>query len=172
MTPGKLAKELGTSKYEMFHALQDCGINLVRMSAHLSASQEAKLRAHWQNKRAASTRHIIKARTRVSQEPANIAGAPPRDFPRKCPCCERRWIHRGVADTASTVCSSCDSHRSVAGEDVQRQLARAESHAALYLKDRESAYEAFAKARSERQVVRESRRKWQAALVEVLFVII
>ena len=138
MTPGRLAKELGVPKFEMWQTMQQLRINAKRMDARLSDSQDSTLRRYFANKRKDRERRAAQSSLRPLRTPV-VPVLVERDFPRTCPCCDRRWVHRGVEDQAPTVCAACTDHRSVADEGIDRRLARAESHAELYKADRDAA---------------------------------
>lgn len=167
MTPGRLAKELGVPKFELWQTMQQLRINAKRMDARLSDSQESLLRRHFANKRKDRDRRAALARPATHSSPV-VAVPAQREFPRTCPCCDRRWVFRGVEDQASTVCPACEAHRSMADEDLDRRLARAESHAQLYRADRDAAYRLAQEYHAHRTEAFESRAKWRAALAEVV----
>lgn len=167
MTPGRLAKELDVPKFEMWQTMQELRINAKRMDARLSDAQESLLRTFYSNKRTARERRAAQAAAGPPRLPM-VRVPVERDFPRTCPCCERRWVHRGVEDHASTMCVKCQGHCSVAGEDMGRRLARAEDHAAMYKRDRDAAYDFAQENHRLRTVAYESRAKWRAALAEVV----
>ena len=167
MTPGRLAKELGVPKFEMWQTMQQLRINAKRMDARLSDSQDSTLRRYFANKRKDRERRAAQSSLRPLRTPV-VPVLVERDFPRTCPCCDRRWVHRGVEDQAPTVCAACTDHRSVADEGIDRRLARAESHAELYKADRDAARQLAQQYHEHRQVAYESRAKWRAALAEVV----
>jgi hypothetical protein len=95
MTPGRLAKELGVPRLDLWHAMQELRINAKRMDARLSDRQVGALRTYYNNKQRARARRAAQAV--VGHRPSSVAPIPAaREFPRTCPCCDRRWIHRGI----------------------------------------------------------------------------
>lgn len=166
-TPGRLAKELGVSKFEMFQVMQELRINAKRMDALLSDSQESQLRRYFANKRRYREQ---RGKQQVLQRDLVPQVVPPvlREFPRTCSCCERRWVYRGERDEGLPTCPSCVEHVSTVGEGLERRLARAESHTALYRTDRDAAYRRAQENHELRQAAYESRAKWRAALAEVV----
>ena len=95
MTPGRLAKELGVPRLDLWHAMQELRINAKRMDARLSDRQVGALRTYYNNKQRARARRAAQAV--VGHRSSSVAPIPAaREFPRTCPCCDRRWIHRGI----------------------------------------------------------------------------
>lgn len=66
MTPGRLAKELGVPKFEMWQTMQQLRINAKRMDARLSDSQDSTLRRYFANKR----------KDREARRPVLVTSAP------------------------------------------------------------------------------------------------
>lgn len=167
MTPGRLAKELGVPKLDMWHAMQELRINAKRMDARVSDRQVGALRTYYSNKQRARARRAAQAVVR--DRPSSVPPIPvAREFPRTCPCCDRRWVHRGIEDLVGTLCPQCEGHRAVPGEDIERRLARAEQHAAIYSQERDAAYEAVQESHRLRVAAYDSRAKWRAAVAEVV----
>lgn len=116
MTPGRLAKELGVPRLDLWHAMQELRINAKRMDARLSDRQVGALRTYYSNKQRARARRAAQAV--VGHRPSSVAPIPAaREFPRTCPCCDRRWIHRGIEDLVAPPDGmphgrgGCDRHR-------------------------------------------------------------
>ena len=167
-TPGRLAKELGVGRFEMFQVMQELKIHAKRMDALLSESQQQVLRTFFANKAKAQERRRDEYRRSVLDARRVAVRPAVREFPKSCVCCERRWIYRAEEDKATRLCPRCTGHYPQEDETAARRLACAESHVDLYKEDREVAREQYAQARQLRSVAYESRAKWRAALAEVV----
>ena len=111
MTPGRLAKELGVPKLDMWRAMQELRINAKRMDARLSDRQVGALRTYYSNKQRARVRRAGQAV--IGFRPISVAPIPAaREFPRTCPCCDRRWVHREADNKTDTHAGPAISRRS------------------------------------------------------------
>ena len=100
MTPGKLAKELGVSRIEMFKIMQEQHINAKRMDALLNSVQEQKLRTYFKNTAKAWQQRLSNAGRLSPSSPPPPMQPTVRAFPKTCNCCDRRWIHNAEEDSA------------------------------------------------------------------------
>lgn len=168
MTPSKLAKELGVSKFEMFKTMQELRLNAKRMDALLNGPQEEKLRTYYTNQAKARQKRMSNAGRPWSPPPPSSDRPTLRGFPKTCNCCDRRWLNKAAEDSPRPLCDHCLGHYQQADETIERRLERAEAHARLFREERDRAWKHAGESSQGKDVAYESRAKWLAALVEVV----